>query len=304
MQDLSGIAVFAAVVESGSFTAAADKLGQSKSAISKQVTRLESRLGAQLLARTTRKLSLTEVGQAFYERCQRIIAEAEEAELAVTHLQDVPRGKLRVTAPLTFGIAYLAPALPDFMKTYDELAVDIEFNDRRVDILQEGFDLAIRIGSLEDSSLIAKRIAQSRFAVLAAPQYLEEFGTPAHPRDLEGHNCLTYSYQESPQSWRFRDPENPRQEMSVRVSGSLMTNNGNALAAAGAAGMGIQQAPTFICADHIRSGCLVPILEDYAPEPLGIYALYPPNRHLSAKVRVFIDFLVARFSAPTTLWPQ
>lgn len=304
MQDLSGIAVFAAVVEAGSFTAAADKLNQSKSAVSKQVTRLENRLGAQLLARTTRKLSLTEVGQAFYERCRRIITEAEEAALAVTHLQDVPRGKLRVTAPLSFGIAYLATAIPDFMSLYKELAVEMDFNDRRVDILEEGYDIAIRIGTLEDSSLIAKRITQSRFTVMASPAYLEKNGTPVHPSDLEGHNCLAYSYQESPQSWRFRNPDPPREERVVRVKGNFMANNGNVLAAAGAAGMGVQQSPTFICADYLRTGALVPLLERYEPEPLGIHALYPPNRHLSAKVRVFIDFLTARFSAPETLWPH
>lgn len=304
MQDLSGIAVFAAVVEAGSFTAAADKLGQSKSAISKQVTRLESRLGAQLLARTTRKLSLTEVGRAFYERCQRIINEAEEAELAVTHLQDVPRGKLRVSVPLSFGIAYLATAIPDFMTRYPELSVDMDFSDRRVDILEEGYDIAIRIGTLEDSSLIARRIAHSRLAVLAAPDYLKQHGTPQHPRDLEAHRCLVYSYLDSPQSWRFRDPANPNTEILIRVKGPMSANNGNALAAAASAGMGLQRSPIFLCADYLRSGALVPILEDFEPEPLGIHALYPPNRHLSAKVRVFIDFLAARFSAPETLWPH
>lgn len=303
MRDLSGIAVFAAVVETGSFTAAAEKLGQSKSAVSKQVTKLEQRLGAQLLARTTRKLNLTEVGAAFYERCERIVAEAEEAELAVTRLQDVPRGRLRVSAPLSFGIAHLAAALPEFMAGHEEVTIDIDFSDRRVDIVDEGFDLALRIGRLEDSSLIAKRIATTRRPVMAAPSYWKTHGKPTHPKELEDHNCLTYSYLSAPNSWAFRDPDNPRAEMTVRVAGTMNANNGNALAAAAAAGLGVLMTPTFICADHIRSGALEPALETFEPDPLGIHALYPPNRHLSAKVRAFIDFLTARFAGPETLWP-
>ena len=303
MQDLSGIAVFAAVVEAGSFTAAAEKMGQSKSAISKQVTKLEQRLGAQLIARTTRRLSLTEVGHSFYERCRRIIAEAEEAELAVTHLQEVPRGRLRVTAPVSFGITHLVAALPDFMRMHEEVSVFMDFNDRRVDIVDEGFDLAIRIGVLEDSSLIAKRIAQTRRPVLAAPSYLEQHGRPQHPQDLEAHNCMIYTNTDTPNIWRFRNPDDPKGELSVRVAGSLVSNNGNALAQAAAAGVGIVLSPTFICVESLRSRALVPILEDYELPPIGIHALYPPNRHLSAKVRAFVDFLTARYSGPEVLWP-
>lgn len=303
MQDLSGIAVFAAVVESGSFTAAAERLGQSKSAVSKQVTRLEQRLGARLLARTTRRLNLTEVGQAFYERCRRIVAEAEEAELAVTHLQEVPRGTLRVSAPLSFGIAHLAAALPDFMETHPDLTLDIDFSDRRVDIVEEGFDMAVRIGRLEDSSLIAKRIAESRRSVLASPDYWRRRGKPSHPRDLENHNCLIYTLLSTPGSWSFTDPEDPAREISVRVSGSIKANNGNALALAAAAGHGVVVMPTFICGDLIASGALVPALEGFEASPVGIHALYASNRHLSAKVRAFVDFLAARFAGPEVQWP-
>lgn len=303
MQDLSGIAVFTAVVDTGSFTAAAEKLGQSKSAISKQVTRLEQRLGAQLLARTTRRLNLTEVGQAYYDRCRRIIAEAEEAELAVTSMQDVPRGTLRVSAPLSFGISNLAAALPEFMAAHNELRVDIDFSDRRVDIIEEGFDMAIRIGRLEDSSLIAKRIAATRRPTLASPEYWKKNGIPEHPRDLVHHNCLTYTYLDSPNHWHFRDPENPREEFSVRVGGSMNSNNGNTLAEAAIKGLGIVLSPTFIVADAIKTGTLVPQLEKFEIDPIGIHAIYPPNRHLSAKVRAFIDFLGARFSGPELLWP-
>ncbi|NMM45507.1 LysR family transcriptional regulator [Rhodospirillaceae bacterium KN72] len=305
MQDLSGIAVFTAVVESGSFTGAAEKLGQSKSAISKQVTRLEQRLGAQLLARTTRRLHLTEIGQAFYERCRRIIAEAEEAELAVTHLQEIPRGKLRVSAPLSFGISHLAAALPDFMAANPELLVDIDFSDRRVDIIEEGFDMAIRITPrLEDSSLIAKRIAQSRRPILASPAYWEKHGKPKRPEDLADHNCLTYAYIDAPNSWRFRDPDDPSSDLVVRVSGTLHSNSGNALAQAAANGLGVVLSPAFLCACQIKTGELEPALEAFEGEPLGIHALYPPNRHLSTKVRAFIDFLTARFAGPELMWPQ
>lgn len=304
MQDLSGIAVFAAVVEAGSFTAAAEKMGQSKSAVSKQVTRLEQRLGAQLIARTTRRLNLTEVGQAFYERCRRIIAEAEEAELAVTHLQERPRGRLRVTAPVSFGITHLARALPDFMAQFPEVKVFMDFSDRRVDILEEGFDMAVRIGVLEDSSLIAKRIAETRRPILASKDYWDRMGQPDHPKDLETHNCLIYTYLSAPNSWTFKDPDDPKGAgISVRVSGTLTSNNGNALALAAAAGLGIVNSPTFICADSIRNGDLISALDAFEPDPIGIYALYPPNRHLSAKVRAFVDFLVARYSGPEMLWP-
>ena len=304
MQDLSGIAVFAAVVEAGSFTAAAEKMGQSKSAVSKQVTRLEQRLGAQLIARTTRRLNLTEVGQAFYERCRRIIAEAEEAELAVTHLQERPRGRLRVTAPVSFGITHLARALPDFMTQFPEVKVFMDFSDRRVDILEEGFDMAVRIGVLEDSSLIAKRIAETRRPILASKDYWDRMGQPEHPKDLETHNCLIYTYLSAPNSWTFKDPDDPKGAgISVRVSGTLTSNNGNALAMAAAAGLGIVNSPTFICADSIRNGDLISALDAFEPDPIGIYALYPPNRHLSAKVRAFVDFLVARYSGPEMLWP-
>ena len=298
MQDLSGI------VEAGSFTAAAEKMGQSKSAVSKQVTRLEQRLGAQLIARTTRRLNLTEVGQAFYERCRRIIAEAEEAELAVTHLQERPRGRLRVTAPVSFGITHLARALPDFMAQFPEVKVFMDFSDRRVDILEEGFDMAVRIGVLEDSSLIAKRIAETRRPILASKDYWDRMGQPDHPKDLETHNCLIYTYLSAPNSWIFKDPDDPKGAgISVRVSGTLTSNNGNALAMAAAAGLGIVNSPTFICADSIRNGDLISALDAFEPDPIGIYALYPPNRHLSAKVRAFVDFLVARYSGPEMLWP-
>lgn len=302
MNDLSGIAVFAAVAEAGSFTRAGERLGLSKSAVSKQITRLESRLGAQLMHRTTRRLSLTEVGRAFYERCRRIVAEAEEAELAVTRLQDSPRGVLRLSAPVSFGLRYLASAVPEFMARYPEVQIDMECADRTVDLVEEGFDLAVRIGQLRDSSLIARRIAPCRRAVLAAPAYLEAHGTPAHPRELADHACLTYSYLQTAQQWAFVDPESGA-EFTVPVAGPMHANNGDMLAAAAAAGRGLVWGPTFLGRDALRAGQLVPVLEAYEAPPIAIHAVYPPNRHLSAKVRAFIDFLAARFAGPEESWP-
>lgn len=305
MNDLSGIAVFAAVVEEGSFTKAGARLGVSKSAVSKQVTRLEERLGAQLMNRTTRRLSLTEVGQAFYERCRRIVAEAEEAELAVTRLQESPRGVLRISAPVSFGIEHLAGALPEFMARYPEVQIDIECADRTVDLVEEGFDMAVRIGRLKDSSLIAKRIAGARQAVVASPDYWAAHGMPAHPRELTEHVCLTYSYLQTAQNWQFRDPDGG-DIISVPVRGPMHANNGHMLAEAAAAGHGVIFSPTFLCRRYLREGALVPALVEYEREPMGavgIHAVYPPNRHLSAKVRAFIDFLVARFAGPEETWP-
>lgn len=302
MQDLSGISVFVAVIEAGSFTGAAEILGLSKSAVSKQVSRLEERLGAQLLNRTTRRLNLTEVGQGFYERCRRIVEAAEEAERAVTSLQETPRGRLKVTAPLSFGITHLAGVLPDFLNSYPELVLDVDFSDRRVDILEDGFDLAVRIGQLEDSSLIAKKIAVARRSVLAAPSYWESRGKPKHPNDLADHECLSYSLLSTPNVWQFREPMS-RDVLSVRVAGRLTSNNGNVLARAAAAGQGCVLQPNFICREFIQSGALEPALETYEPEPIGIQAVYPPGRHLSAKVRVFIDFLAARFKGAESDWP-
>lgn len=303
MNDLSGIAVFAAVVEAGSFTNAGTRLGLSKSAVSKQITRLEERLGAQLLNRTTRRLNLTEVGQAFYERCRRIVSEAEEAELAVTRLQADPRGILRLSAPVSFGVEHLGRALPDFMAHYPDVQIDMECADRTVDLLEEGFDMAVRIGRLADSSLIAKRIASSRRMVLAAPDYWRRHGKPSHPRDLADHHCLTYAYQQSQQHWDFVDPRT-RAPFTVQVpTGPMHANNGHILVEAAIGGRGVVMSPCFICGEAWRDGRLEPALEDFESNPVGIHAVYPPSRHLSAKVRAFIDFLTSRFAGPEETWP-
>jgi DNA-binding transcriptional LysR family regulator len=292
MDPLSGISVFAAVADAQSFTQAAKRLGMSKSSVSKSVTRLEERLGARLINRTTRRLSLTEVGHDFHQRCSRIVEEAEAAEQAINRLQESPRGTLRVNAPLSFGLRHLGPALPEFMVMYPELKLDIDFLDRRVDLIEEGYDVAVRSGALDDSSLIARRLAPNRLVAVAAPAYLERHGTPAQPKALASHNCLTYAYLPSPGAWQFQLDGQP---FAVSVSGSLQTNNGDVILDAVLAGLGIAMAPTFICGAELAAGNLHRILADFEPEPYGIHAIYPHSRHLPLKVRVFIDFFADRF---------
>jgi DNA-binding transcriptional LysR family regulator len=289
---LTGMAVFARVVEAHSFTAAARQLGMSKSAVSKAVAGLEDRLGARLLNRTTRRLSLTEVGRAFYERSARVVAEAEEAELAVTRLQGAPRGTLRVSAPVSFGILHLGPALPRFMERYPEVRLDIDFADRFVDLLDEGYDLAVRIGNLPDSSLVARRLAESRFVVCAAPGYWDRRGRPERPQDLAGHGCVTYAYHATPAEWAFDGPEG---RIAVRVDGALRSNNGDVARQVALAGLAVVRLPAFIVGPDLAAGRLEAVLIDYEPSPVGVFAVYPHNRHLSAKVRAFVDFLVERF---------
>lgn len=298
MDKLSGMSVFASVVEARSFTGAARQLGMSKAAVSKQVSKLEERLGARLLNRTTRRLSLTEVGAAFYERAANIVAEAREAELAVSRLHAAPRGTLRLDAPVAFGVRHLAPLLPEFMRRYPELKVDITLNDRFVDLVEEGHDLAVRIAHLPDSSLIVRKLADSRRVVCASPDYWARNGRPSKPADLATHNCFEYSYLATRGEWRFRGPEGP---VSVRVQGTLSANNGDFSRVAAVGGLGVTLVPVFMACDDLRAGRLEPALEDFEMEPQGVHAVYPHNRHLSAKVRAFVDYLVESFG-PTPPW--
>ena len=293
MERLDAMAAFARVVEAESFSAAARALGLSKSAVSKQVSRLEDRLALRLLNRTTRRLSLTEAGATFYQGCQRVVAEAEAAEQAVTHLASAPRGRLRVNAPMSFGVRHVSPALPEFLGRYPELAVDLTLNDRIVDLVEEGFDLGVRIARLADSSLVARRLAPSRSVLSAAPAYLEMRGAPRDLDELEHHACLIYSYQTTGEAWRLTGPGGARR---LKVSGPLTVNNGDAILAAALAGLGIALLPCFICGDDLRAGRLVRVLPDWGLASDGaVSAVYPAARHLSPKVRVFVDFLAERF---------
>jgi len=294
IDSLPALAVFARVVELQSFTAAARALGLSKSAVSKQVARLENRLGARLLNRTTRRLSLTEVGEVFYERCARIIEEAEAAEAEAGSLATAPRGRLRVNAPMTFGTMHLSPAIPDFLADYPELAIDLTLEDQLVDLVEAGYDIAIRISSLTDSSLVARRLAPSRHVICAAPSYLARHGRPRWPDELRAHNCLAYAYRRAGTDWLV-DGGDGSAPVRVPVRGSLRANNGDVLLAAALAGTGVVLMPTFIAGPQLRSGALVPLFEEALPPGHAIHAVYPHRRHVLPKVRAFVDFLADRF---------
>lgn len=295
MEALNDIAVFVQVVESGSFTAAAERLGLSRSVVSKYITRLEGRLGARLLNRTTRRLSLTETGHVFFHRSQRGLLEIEEAEAEVSRLQGAPRGKLRINSPMSFGILHIAPLLPEFLERYPDLSLEMNLDDRQVDLVEEGFDLAIRIAELPESSLIARRLAPCRHVVCATPAYLERHGTPQKPRDLQQHNAITFRYQPTPDEWHFvsRQGEVSR----VQVGGSLQMNNSLALREALLHDVGLTLIPTFIVGEDLRENRLRAVLTDYRTLEPSIYAVYPHRRHLSPKVRAFIDFLVQKIPA-------
>ena len=287
---LPALACFVAVVEHESFTGAADALGVSKSHVSKQVSALEDHLGTRLLNRSTRRMSLTDVGRAYYERCAAALADLEEAELAVTQHHSTPRGVLRLSVPMSFGVQYLSPLIAEFGARWPDVRIDVELTDRVVNILDEGIDLAVRIGQLADSSLIARRIAWVHGYLVASPAYLAERGAPEHPDDLRDHDCLVYEYQGP--SWTFtRDDES----ITVRVDGRVRSNNGEVLVDAARRGLGIAWMPDFLSCDALSSGDVVPLLPDWSSRRLGVWAVYPHNRHLSAKVRLFVDLLAEAF---------
>jgi DNA-binding transcriptional LysR family regulator len=239
-------------------------------------------------------LSLTEVGTAFYERAARILEAVEEAKNAAGALQTTPRGRLRINAPVSFGLLHLAPVVTDFLQRFPDVSVELLVNDRLVDLLEGEFDVGVRIGRLRDSSLIARRIAPIRLAVCAAPDYLARRGTPRTPDDLARHDCLEYTYFESRGEWRLLNPDG--RVIVVPVSGRYLANNADVLRTTAIAGGGIVLLPTFIVGEDLRAGRLVRLLPNHPPPEQGLHALYPPGRHLSAKVRSFVDFLVNRFS--------
>ena len=292
MDKMTGMMIYTRVVEAGSFSGAARELGLSKSAVSKQISRLEDRLGARLLNRTTRRLSMTEVGTDFYERAARIVGEAEEAEQAVTSRKAEPHGTLRINAPMSFGNLHIAPAIPAFMAQYPELKVSMNLNDRLVDLVEDGYDVAIRIARMPDSSLLARSLAPMHVVACATPDYWKRHTLPLTPTDLKNHNCLIYTYQLNPGAWRFHGPNGP---ISVNISGNFQANNGDALRAVALGGQGAFLGPAFIVSDDLRAGRLQAVLQDFEVTDLSIYAVYPHGRHLSAKVRAFVDFLVDHF---------
>ena len=289
------MAVFTRAVETGSFSAAARTLNLTPSAVSKQIGRLEDRLGARLLNRTTRRLSLTEAGEDYYQRATRILADIAEAERAVAFSHDAPRGILRVSASIAFGQTQLVPLVPAFLALYPEIQVELNLSDRLIDLVDEGVDVAIRVAALPDSSHIARKIASERRIVCAAPSYLARHGTPATPEDLAAHNCLIYSTIAT-EDWGFRGPDG---QQSVKVSSNFVANGGEAVRDLAIAGLGVARLATFLVGPAIRDGRLVPVLTDFEErQEAAIHAVYPHQRHLSPKVRAFVDFLAEEMTPP------
>ena len=292
----SGMAVFAKVVESASFAAAARHFDMSPAMVSKHIRTLEERLGVRLLNRTTRRVNATEVGQNYYERCLRILAELEDADSAASDQQAAPRGLLRVTASVSYGARVLAPAIAEFLAAYPDLSVDLNLHDHYVDLLEERTDLAIRAGQLSDSSLVARKLTAIEMVLCASPGYLEASGTPQKPRDLLKHNCLVYTYA-APRAWTFTDQAG--KEEVVRISGRLTANSGDPLLALALRDTGIIYVPDYLAADDLREGRLVRLLPAFTMPDIPVHAVYPHSRLLSAKTRTLIDFLAARLAKPS-----
>jgi DNA-binding transcriptional LysR family regulator len=292
MDQLHAMRVFVAVADSGHFAQASERLGMSRTMASKLVMDLEAHLGQRLLHRTTRKVSLTELGAAYLERCRDILAALEEAEREITAQASEPVGRLRVTAPMSFGASHVAPQIAVYTARHPRVSVDLVLNDRLVDLVEEGYDLAIRIGRLADSSLVAKRIGVTRLIVCASPAYLAAHGRPKTPADLAQHECLLYSYATAGAVWTFSGVSG---EESVRVGGRVACNNGDAICAMAIAGLGVVTQPDFIVARHLQSGALEQVLAAYTDRVTGIYAIHPSHRHVPLKLRRFIDQLATAF---------
>jgi len=293
MDRLAGIPAFEGVVAAGSFAGAARALGLSVAAVSKQVRALEDRLGVRLLQRTTRQVRLTDAGQRFTEQCQRILADLEDAEREVAARQATPRGRVRVSAPMSFGERHLGPVVSAFLATHPDVEIDLVLDDRFVDLLAEGFDVAVRIAELRDSSLVGRRLCASRRVLCAAPAYLTRHGTPATPDELPAHRCIGYAYMASGCDWPFRTPDGRR---PVRVHGPVMSNNGDVLRVLALDGCGIALLPTFLVADDLRAERLREVLPDQLDGDPAVWVLQPTRRHVPLAVRAFVDVLVARFA--------
>jgi DNA-binding transcriptional LysR family regulator len=296
LDTFSGMRLFVDAVDGGSFSAAGRKLGMAPSSVARAIGGLENELGTRLLNRSTRKLSLTEAGRIFHEHSRRILAEIEEAKLSVANLEAAPRGMLKLSMPVVFGRLYVAPALPDFLRRYPDLQVDLGMTDSYVDLVEEGIDVAVRIGALQDSSLVARKLAPTRRVLCASPVYLQKHGRPEKPEDLRNHNCLFYKFSGGRAVWRFRDKAG---EHAIEIDGNLRTNNADALQTAALAGVGIVVLPLFMVGPDIKRGALEVVFREVEFAMLSldsdIWAVYPYGRHQSPKVRAFIDFLVERF---------
>ena len=300
MDTLDAMRVFVAVTEKGGFSAAAKALDLSTASVTRQVAWLEQRLDTRLLNRTTRRVSLTSTGSAYYQRCLPLLAEFDDVEAAIGAQALAPTGLLRINAPVSFGVARLGPLLAGYGKRYPLVKLDLSLSDRLVDMVEEGFDLAIRITRQPSPSLIARKLAEAQVLLCASPDYLARAGTPRLAADLAGHDCLTYSYWSGGDEWQLRGPEG---EVSVRINGCVRANNGDVLRAAALEGLGIILQPDFLVGDDLASGRLVRVLPDHHVPPIGIHAVYTSRSHLAPKVRSFIDYLVEAFASQGSITP-
>ncbi len=298
MDKFQEMRAFVAVVDAGSFVRAADALDLSKTAVSRLVGELEARLGARLLHRTTRRLSLTPEGEVFHERCRQLLAGVEEAEAELTAQSGEAIGQLRINVPVTFGLLHLAPLWPAFMALHPKVALDVTLSDRMVDLVDEGYDLAVRIARLQASSLVSRQLTSTRLVLCASPEYLRRHGTPAHPADIAQHAVISYTLLASGDQWTFDGPQGP---VSVKVAPRMRTNSGDTCCAAALQHQGIVLQPSFLVGAHLDAGALVEVLPAYRSIELGVYAVYPSRKHLTPKVRALIDFLVDAFRMRA--WP-
>ena len=295
MDTIEGMRTFLAVVSEGSFSRAAERLGMSPQLVSKYVGQLERRLNVRLLNRSTRQMSITEAGHAYYGRCQQVLADIDEMESTVSELTAKARGTLRINAPMSYGILHLTRAIVEYQSTQPEVDINLTLNDRVVDIVSEGFDLAIRIAELDDSSLVARKLAPIRLVVCGAPEYFQKRGVPQTPEQLSEHQCLGYAYFSDRDVWRF---ERGGKSHAVQIDGRFSANNGDVLRLSAIAGAGIVLQPTFLVGGDIRAGRLQIVLEKYRVKELSLYAVYAHRQYLSAKVRTFVDFLTGYWGFP------
>ncbi|MBI3523038.1 MAG: LysR family transcriptional regulator [Betaproteobacteria bacterium] len=290
--------VYVAVAEAGSFAGAADKLDLSRGMATRYVAQIEAHLGVRLLNRTTRRLSLTEAGSDYYHRAVQVLSLVEEAKTSAAQEVSVPRGTLRLNAPVPFGARHLGKAISDYLRRYPEVKVDLTLNDRVVDLVEEGFDIALRIAGSIDPGLVARPLGPARIVACASPGYLKKYATPATPEQLARHNCLTYDYSSQKRDWRF---VRKGREQTVRVAGNLHSNNGEILLNAAIEGLGVILQPTFLVHEALQRKKLLRILADWEADELTIFAVYPHRKFLPPKVRSFIDFLAQRFG-PEPYW--
>jgi DNA-binding transcriptional LysR family regulator len=296
LPDLEGLAIFAKVVELRSFAAAAADLGLSKATVSKAVARVETRLGARLFNRTSRRLAVTDAGRALFERAARILADGEAAESEALAQSATPRGIVRLAVPMSFGISEIAPLLPDFFAEFPDVSIELHLSDALVDLIGSGFDMALRIAALADSSLLARRLCAVPRSLVAAPDYLKKHGRPTHPSDLAQHACLGYAYLPSPEIWRFVDAAG--QEVMVRPAGPLRANNADVLMPTLLAGLGLAVQPNFIVAPALANGSLEALMPGWSLPPIALHLVTPPGGPRPARVEALADFLARRLARP------